>query len=147
MNKSWKQIKDYLDYCFGYTNYCDAILVTSTSQFLEPHIANIENVLKNEDEEKFGLIKQVRELKDEVASLKSFNSKLWAERQDNAKKLKKQDEILHIIKEKEPSFMRIRLTDSAEHYNLIMLENKKLTQSEFVILKEFVPSKRGHSHD
>ena len=43
--------------------------------------------------------------------------------------------------------MRIRLTESAEHYNLIMLENKKLTQAEFVILKEFVSSKRGHSHD
>ena len=67
---------------------------------------------------------------------------------ENALKEKEQqDEILHIIKEKEPSLMRIRLTDSAEHYNLIMLENKKLTQAEFVILKEFVSSKRGHSHD
>ena len=97
----------------------------------------IEKALKNEDKEKFELIKQVRELKDENASLKSFNSKLWIERQDNEKQLK----ALEIIKsclvsefklfEKDGEYLILFYFDE-EHELTFRLKNKE----EYDLLKE-----------
>lgn len=111
----------------------------------ENKFSSIETVLKNEDEEKFKLVKQVRELKDDVASLKSFNSKLWVERQDNDKKLK----AFEIIKEKEvnvQNFKNACSTMSYEQYlfmwtegcfmGIMMTSKTMLTQEEYDLLKE-----------
>ena len=102
----------------------------------------VETALKNEYEEKFDLIKQVRELKDENASLKSFNSKLWVERQDNEKKLK----ALEIIKEKRVDVCYFMNCRTLEEYNDDVLgsyayekddaEQRMLTQEEYDLLKE-----------
>lgn len=51
---------------------------------------------------------------------------------ENEKKLK----ALEIIRDKEPSIMRIRLTRNSEHFNAIMPERRRLTTAEYDILKE-----------
>ena len=92
----------------------------------------IETVLKNDDKEKFELIEQVRELKDEIASLNSFNSKLWVEREDNQKALK-------IIKEKRVNVDMLMEVKDADIYNGFACNSgvyRRLTQEEFDILKE-----------
>ena len=48
------------------------------------------------------------------------------------KKLK----ALEIVRAKEPSIVRIRLTRNSEHYNAVMRERRKLTQEEYELLKE-----------
>lgn len=57
---------------------------------------------------------------------------LEEEQKENAKKLK----ALEIIRDKEPSIMRIRLTRNSEHYNAIMPERRRLTPKEYDLLKE-----------
>ena len=70
----------------------------------------IEAVLKNEDSEKFELIQQVRELKDDVASLESCNSKLWIEKEE----YKKAVEIVDLMIKKG---INIVLLDYLYHMN------------------------------
>lgn len=70
----------------------------------------IETVLKNEDSEKFKLIQQVRELKDDVASLESCNSKLWIEKEE----YKKAAEIVDLMIKKG---VNIVLLDYLYHIN------------------------------
>lgn len=50
----------------------------------------------------------------------------------NINKLK----ALEIIRDKEPSIMRIRLTRNSEHFNAIMPETRRLTQEEYDLVKE-----------
>lgn len=64
--------------------------------------------------------------------LENINYELVRENQENNKKLK----ALEIIKDKEPSIMRIRLTKNSKHYNAIMPDWRQLTKEEFNILKE-----------
>ena len=45
---------------------------------------------------------------------------------------------LEIIKNKEPTFLRLRLTENAKHYNLVMRERQYLTQEEYKLLKEIL---------
>ena len=70
----------------------------------------IEAVLKNEDSEKFELIRQVRELKDDVASLESCNSKLLIEKEE----YKKAAEIVDLMIKKG---VNIVLLDYLYHMN------------------------------
>ena len=129
--EAWKRIKTTVERSDGDTD------ITNLGD-----LDIIETALKNEDKEKFELIKQVRELKDENASLKSFNSKLWAERQDNAKKL----QALEIIKEK-GWLKACLLVGDLDYYNSYvdrinetiyhgMEIYKHLTQEEYDLLKE-----------
>ena len=50
--------------------------------------------------------------------------------------IEKSLKALEIIKEKEPSIMRLRLTESSEHFNKIISARKKLTRKEYELLKE-----------
>lgn len=43
---------------------------------------------------------------------------------------------IEIIKDKEPSIFRIRLTKNSKHYNAIMPDWRQLTKEEFNLLKE-----------
>lgn len=52
--------------------------------------------------------------------------------EDISKKLK----ALEIIKDKEPSIMRIRLTRNSKHFNAIMPEIRRLTKEEYDLVKE-----------
>ena len=56
--------------------------------------------------------------------------------QDYIVALEKLKRVIEIIKKKEPSIMRLRLTESGEHYNKIMPTRKHLTQEEYDLLKE-----------
>ena len=50
--------------------------------------------------------------------------------------LEKIRKALEIIKKKEPSIMRLRLTESSEHYNKIMPTRNYITPEEYDLLKE-----------
>ena len=118
---------------------------------LTPHLKNanteeikiVETALKNEDSEKFELIQQVRELKDDVASLESCNSKLWLENEEYKK-------ALEIIKEKGLHYLEISMLKSNLSYedyltemNITigvkpMIDSKIKTQEESELLKEIL---------
>ena len=45
--ENWKEVKDYLYYClYDFVEDCNALCYTSTSQYLQPHIDNVEKALK-----------------------------------------------------------------------------------------------------
>ena len=50
MNKeiyeAWNKIEEYLMYCFGYTNTCEAIRYTDTPTFLEPYIKKVKDFIQ-----------------------------------------------------------------------------------------------------
>ena len=91
----------------------------------------IKTVLKNEDSEKFELIQQVRELKDDVASLESCNSKLWIENEYYKK-------VLEIIRDKGIDILEFRATRKAKTYNEHTKRNyvEDYTEEEYNLLKE-----------
>ena len=98
--------------------FVDFDLDAKVSEDYKEELDIIETAIKNEDKEKFELIKQVRELKDENASLKSFNSKLWIERQDNEKQLKALEIIKEIDKNALLQFISVCVKDQ-DKYDLL----------------------------
>lgn len=100
----------------------------------------IEKALKNLDEEKFRLRTCLRESKDEISSLRSFNLKLY-----NAKIVYQTKAILfEIIKDKSVDIGFLQSCSSVNTYNKYIIEHawtkhtRTLTEEEFVSLKKYL---------
>ena len=52
ITESWKEVKEYIEYCFGWRTYCNAICWTSTPLFLEPHMKAVEDEIQNAEKYK-----------------------------------------------------------------------------------------------
>lgn len=117
--ENWKEVKDYLNYClYDIAEDCKALCYTSTSQFLQPYIDNVEAALTN-------------------------YLKILPEHEDTTKKLK----VLEIIKEKKVNIdnflYRIKEDTDYEEYKMLcetyiilIFSKKELTKEEFDLLKE-----------
>lgn len=46
LEEGWREIKAYLDYCFGRRQFCNAMKYNSTSGYLQPFIDIIETALE-----------------------------------------------------------------------------------------------------
>lgn len=73
-----------------------------------------------------------------LLQLKEYNKldNIWFDMTKELEIIEPALKSLEIIKEKEPSFIRLRLTRNSEHYNLIMTRGRELTQEEYDLLKE-----------
>ena len=129
MNKSleegWREIKAYLDYCFGRRNICNAMKYNSTSGYLQPFIDLVETELKR---------------LEELEKVNSINAELYT-KLDIEKS--KQDKILRIIKEKRVFIDYLIASDNVDEYNDYVEEQgrydeDKLTQAEYNLLKELL---------
>lgn len=80
--------------------------------------------------------KDYEKLKDEYDRLESIYTHFIKQYNQLMKDHSKVLKALEIIKNKEPSIMRIRLTRNSQHYNAIMSKRRELTEEEYNLIKE-----------
>ena len=129
MNKveeGWREIKAYLDYCFGRIPFCNAMKYNSTSGYLQPFIDIIETELKRLEE----LDKANIKLMEENTNLRERPFDFYT---DMEKKLK----ALEIIKTHPEQLLDIIDTDNYNEYlDLDYAPSQYIAEKDYLLIKE-----------